>query len=105
MEVTRLAAQLFLGEIVLINMKKNISLILLALFTLTLSGNAEPPSPISTTPVIDLVQAGKDVAFAGGYVVHVTKREGSVLEGVHILVPSSAGQVKEITAASGTIKS
>jgi len=51
------------------------------------------------------VQAGKDIEFPGGYVLHVTKREGSSLEGIHLLVTSPNGQASEITAETGTIKS
>lgn len=85
-------------------MKKSISLIALAIFTAVLAGCSKPSSTISTRPAIELVQAGKDIEFPGGYVLHVAKREGSSLEGVRILVTPPNGQASEITAERGTIK-
>lgn len=86
-------------------MRKYISLIALALFTVELSGCAGRSPNASTHPAIDLVQAGKDIEFPGGYIVHVTKREGSSLEGIHIHFPHPDGLASEITADTGTIKS
>jgi hypothetical protein len=85
-------------------MKKYILLIILASFTVIIAGCAEHSPTASASPAIDLVQAGKDIEFAGGYVLHVTKREGSSLEGIHILATPPNGQASEITAETGTIK-
>lgn len=59
----------------------------------------------STHRAIDLVQAGKDIEFPGGAVLHVAKREGSFLEGIRIHYPHPDGPASEITAETGTIKS
>ncbi len=58
----------------------------------------------STHRAVDLVQAGEDVEFGGGYVVHVAKREGSTLKGIHILITPPDGRATEITAETGTIE-
>jgi hypothetical protein len=86
-------------------MRKYIALITLALFTVEFTGCAGDSPPASTRPAIDLVQAGKDIEFPGGYIVHVTKRDGSSLEGIHIHFPHPDGPASEITADTGTIKS
>src|SRR4051794_17128131 len=86
-------------------MKKNIPLIILASFTMIIAGCSNHSPTASPPPAIDLVQAGKDVKFPGGYVLHVTKREGSSLEGIRVLVTPSIGQASEITAETGTIQS
>jgi hypothetical protein len=86
-------------------MKPNISLIVLASYIVALAGCSGHSQAASTRPAIDLVQAGKDIEFDGGYLLHVTKREGSSLEGIRILVTALDGQVTEITAETGTIKS
>ena len=86
-------------------MKKYISLIALASFTTVLAGCSKHSPTASIRPAIDLVQAGKDIEFPGGYVLHVAKREGSSLEGIHVLVTPPNGQAMEITAEKGTIKS
>lgn len=86
-------------------MKQYISLIILASFTLVLSGHSKDSPAASTRPAIDLVQAGKDVEFSGGYILHVAKREGDALEGVDVRIMPADGQASEITAEKGTIKS
>ncbi|EEF62002.1 hypothetical protein [Pedosphaera parvula] len=86
-------------------MKKYISLIILASFAIVLAGCSKHSPTASAPRAIDLVQAGKDIQFSGGYVLHVAKREGNSLEGIHVLVTPSDGQTKEITADTGTIKS
>jgi hypothetical protein len=52
---------------------------------------------------IDLVVAGKDVAWGRGAVLHVTKRDGTSVEGVQLLLPRSDGQKGMITADTGTL--
>ena len=86
-------------------MKKYISLIVLASFTMVFAGCSRHSPTASTRPAIDLVQAGKDIEFSEGYVLHFAKREGNSLEGIHVLVTPSDGQTREITAETGTIKS
>jgi hypothetical protein len=86
-------------------MKKYMSQIVLASVTMVLAGCSAHSPTASTRPAIDLVQAGKDIEFPGGYVLHVAKREGSSLEGIHVLVTPPNGQPSEITADTGTIKS
>jgi hypothetical protein len=86
-------------------MKKYMSLIVLASFTMALAGCSNHSPTALTRPAIDLVQAGKDIEFPSGYVLHVAKRNGSSLEGIHIFVTPPNGQASEITAETGTIKS
>lgn len=85
-------------------MMKYLSLITLALFAAGLTGCSMHSRAASTRPAIDLVKAGKDVAFPEGYILHVAKREGNSLEGIRIRVTSPDGQTKEITADQGTIQ-
>ena len=85
-------------------MKKSIPLIVLASFTMMLAGCSMYSPTASTHRAIDLVQAGKDVEFGDGSVVHVTKREGSSLEGIHVHFPNPNGPASEITADTGTIE-
>jgi hypothetical protein len=49
-------------------------------------------------PAIDRVQAGKDTAWRGGYLLHVAKRDGATLEGIQIATTNTV-----ITADSGTV--
>ena len=86
-------------------MKKYISQIILASFTMVLAGCSSHSPAASTHRAINLVQAGKDVEFGDGIVVHVAKREGSSLEGIHLHFPHPDGPASEITAETGTIKS
>jgi hypothetical protein len=85
-------------------MKKYISQIVLALVTMILAGCSKHSPTASTHRAVDLVQAGKDVEFGDGFVVHVTKREGSSVEGIHVHFPHSDGPASEITAETGTIE-
>ena len=79
-------------------------LIILASFTMMLAGCSKHSPTASTHRAIDLVQAGKDVEFGDGFVVHVTKREGSSIEGIHVHFPHADGPASEITADTGTIE-
>ena len=57
----------------------------------------------SAHPASDLIVAGKDVAWSDGYVLHVTKRDGSSLEGIRVIHNDASGRVTTITAAKGTV--
>ena len=57
----------------------------------------------SAGPAIDLVQAGKDIVWQGGTVLHVTKRDGTSVEGIQIVTTSSKGEKTTITADTGTV--
>jgi hypothetical protein len=54
-------------------------------------------------PAIELVQAGQDITWADGYVLRVTKREDSSLEGIQIVQTALDGQQKLIVADKGTV--
>jgi hypothetical protein len=71
---------------------------------MVLTGCSGHSPKASTRPLIDSVQAGKDMEFPGGYVLHVTKREGSSVEGIRIHFPHPSGPASEITAETGTIQ-
>jgi hypothetical protein len=86
-------------------MKQSISLIVLVSLTMVLVGCSTRSPTASKRPAIDLVEAGKDIEFGGGSVLHVTKREGSALEGIRILVRQPGVQDAEVAAETGTIKS
>jgi hypothetical protein len=51
----------------------------------------------SKKPAIDLVQSGTDTTW-GGSVLHVTKRDGTSLEGVRITLKLPNGDIQEISA-------
>ena len=57
----------------------------------------------SESRAIDLVVAGKDVAWGRGAVLHIAKRDGTSVEGVQLLLPRSDGQKGMITADTGTL--
>jgi hypothetical protein len=57
----------------------------------------------ATRPAIELVQAGQDTTWADGNVLHVTKREGSSLEGIQIVKTALDGQQTLIVADKGTV--
>jgi hypothetical protein len=57
----------------------------------------------ATRPAIELVQAGQDVTWADGSVLHVVKRDGSSLEGIQIVRTTLNGQPTMIVAGKGTI--
>jgi len=86
-------------------MKKYLLQIVLASVAVVLAGCSKHSPTASIISAIDLVQAGKDIEFDGDYLLHVTKREGSSLENIRILVTTPDGQVREITAETGTIRS
>ena len=47
--------------------------------------------------------AGTDVAWSDGNVLHVTKRDGTSLEGIRVVHTDASGQVTTITADKGTV--
>jgi hypothetical protein len=51
-------------------------------------------------PAADLIVAGKDIPWHGGEVLHVTKRDGDLIEGIRLVTSTGA----TITADKGTIK-
>lgn len=57
----------------------------------------------SESRAIDLVEAGKNVAWGRGVVLHIAKRDGTSVEGVQLLLPRSDGQKGMITADTGTL--
>ena len=57
----------------------------------------------SVRPATDLVEAGKDITSFGGCVIHVTKRDGTSLEGVKITTTGADGQKTTVTADTGTL--
>jgi hypothetical protein len=57
----------------------------------------------STGPAIDVVQAGTDTTWRGGYTLHVTKRDGSSLEGVTLTAQLPTGQTRTISADTATL--
>jgi uncharacterized lipoprotein YajG len=78
---------------------KNTLLILLSAFLLF------GCSKKNAVPAIDLVKAGKDVAWSDGYVLHVVRRDGASIEGIRIVHKGQDGQVTTTTADSGTVSS
>jgi hypothetical protein len=57
----------------------------------------------SAGPAIDLLQAGKDITAFSGSVIHITKRDGTSLEGIQITSTGADGQKTTITADTGTL--
>jgi len=57
----------------------------------------------SETRAIDLVVAGKDVAWGRGAILHIAKRDGTSVVGVELFLPRSDGQKGMITADTGTL--
>jgi hypothetical protein len=87
-------------------MKKSISLIVLASFTMMLAGCSKHSPTASTRPVIpaiDLVQAGTNTIWAAGFTLHVAKREGQAIEGVQMISSHLDGRKDIYTADSGTV--
>lgn len=58
---------------------------------------------VSSPSAIDRVQAGKDIKWSRGFVLHIDKRSGSFLEGVHIRATDSHGQTSTLIAGTGCI--
>jgi hypothetical protein len=56
----------------------------------------------SPRQAIDLVKSGTFTKWDRGYVMHVTKRDGTSLEGIE-LIDTSPGSMRVFTADTGTI--
>jgi len=80
---------------------KNTLLILLS--GLLLCGCSKMPAT-SAHPASDLIVAGTNIAWSDGYVLHVTKRDGTSLEGIRVVHTDASGQVTTITADKGTVQ-
>ena len=52
---------------------------------------------------IDSIQAGKDVVWNNGLVLHVAKRDGDSVEGIRIVSKTSDGREWTTTADTGTL--
>ena len=79
---------------------KNIFLILLSTLVLC---SCSKKQPASTGPAIELVQAGKDTTWRDGYVLHVSKRDGTSVQGVSISKQLPTGQTTTISADTATL--
>ena len=79
---------------------KNTLLILLS--GLLLCGCSKMPAT-SAHPASDLIVAGTNIAWSDGCVLHVTKRDGTSLEGIRVIHTDASGQVVTITADKGTV--
>jgi hypothetical protein len=80
---------------------KNILLILLS--GLVLCGCSKKHT-VSSRPARELIEAGKDVAWSDGYILHVAQRDGDSLQGIHVVHKDASGQVATITADKATIQ-
>jgi len=69
---------------------------------LLLFGCSQNRSP-SASPAIDHVEAGHDVTWHDGFVLHIAKRSGVAIEGIRITKTVPDGRKKIITADTGTI--
>ena len=76
-------------------------------FTILLSGlllcGCSQKQAASTSPTTDFVQAGRDITCLGGWVLHVTKRDGSSLEGIRLVLDPAKSPEDVITADTGTL--
>jgi 1-deoxy-D-xylulose 5-phosphate reductoisomerase len=76
----------------------------LILSGLLLCGCCAQKQASQPAPAIDRVQSGTDTAWDQGvYVLHVTKRQGSSLEGVQIISKAADGVETIVSADTGTI--
>ena len=57
----------------------------------------------TVSAAIDLVQAGKDTTWRDGYILHVTKRDGTSLEGVTVSAKLPTGQTQTFSADTATV--
>ena len=58
------------------------------------------------SPAIDLIQAGKDTSWhseGNDYVVHVTKRDGTSLEGVTVTIAFPSGKTQKLSSDTATL--
>lgn len=79
------------------------NMLTLLLSGLLLSGCSQKHAA-SGDSTLDLVQAGTDLILNDGhYVLHVTKRDGSSIQGVKIVAKAPDGLETTITADKGTV--
>jgi hypothetical protein len=78
--------------------------LLILLSGLLLYGCSQKHAPPARS-ASELVEAGKDIAWSDGYVLHVTRREGLTLGGIRIVKTETNGRVFTITADRGTLDS
>jgi len=60
----------------------------------------------SAGPAIDLIQGGKDTSWhseGNDYVVHVTKRDGTSLEGVTVTIAFPSGKTQTLSSDTVTV--
>ena len=60
----------------------------------------------SAGPAIDLIQGGKDTSWhseGNDYVVHVTKRDGTSLEGVTVTIAFPSGKTQTLSSDTATL--
>jgi hypothetical protein len=58
---------------------------------------------LAAQSAVDLVVADKEITSFPGYVLHITKRDGSSIEGIHIVINQHNGKKTTITADTGTV--
>jgi hypothetical protein len=78
--------------------------LLVLLSGLLLCGCSQKQEPLTGT-AIDLVQAGKDISWSNGEVLHIKKRDGSSLKGIQFSSTDGHGQKITVTADTGTVTS
>lgn len=78
------------------------TIISVLLLSLILCGCSEKQSA-SARPAINRIRAHTETTWAGGYVLHVDKRNESSIEDIRIVAAPSNGPKTIITADSGTI--
>ncbi|HEX9047129.1 MAG TPA: hypothetical protein VF988_08880 [Verrucomicrobiae bacterium] len=83
-------------------MKITLSVLLSGLLLCGCSQNSQK-QPSSSGPAIDLIQASNDTVWQDGAVLHVTKRDGSSVEGIRITHNKPDGDKVTITADTGTL--
>jgi hypothetical protein len=87
------------AEIWRIPMKSTLAILLSGLL---LCGCWQKPAS-SARSAFDQVAAGGDTVWHGGWVLHVTKRDGAALEGIRITMTADDGHKATITADTGTL--
>jgi hypothetical protein len=76
--------------------------LVILLSVVILSGCSKKQAP-PARPAIDLVEAGKDIPWRDGYVLHVQKRDGTSLEGITISGMRVGGHNQTMMADTGTV--
>jgi len=80
-------------------MRKYLVIALLAL----LIGGCSHKAGSGAQALLDQIVPGQDSTWAGGYVLHVAKREGANVEGIQLIQTTGDGQVTTISAEKGTV--